>query len=44
VCADTSSGVLGRPSPARAEKGERLLAAFSRLFKSHLTALRDVER
>jgi creatinine amidohydrolase len=37
----TTSGIIGRPSLATAEKGERLLAAFSRLFKAHLTVLRD---
>lgn len=33
-------GIIGRPSLATAEKGERLLTAFSRLFKEHLTVLR----
>jgi creatinine amidohydrolase len=34
-------GIIGRPSVATAEKGERLLTAFSRLFKEHLSVLRD---
>ena len=37
----TTSGIIGRPSLATAEKGDRLLTAFSRLFKAHLTVLRD---
>jgi creatinine amidohydrolase len=37
----TTTGIIGRPSRASAEKGERLLAAFSRLFKEHLTVLRE---
>ena len=37
----TTSGIIGRPSLASAEKGERLLSAFSRLFKAHLTVLRE---
>ena len=37
----TTSGIIGRPSRASAEKGERLLTAFSRLFKEHLTVLRE---
>jgi creatinine amidohydrolase len=37
----TTSGIIGRPSLASAEKGERLLLAFSRLFKEHLTVLRE---
>ena len=44
MCPDTSSGVLGRPSSARAEKGERLVAAFLRLMNDQLTVLRNVER
>jgi creatinine amidohydrolase len=34
-------GIIGRPSLATAEKGGRLLTAFSRLFKDHLNVLRD---
>ena len=37
----TTSGIIGRPSLATAEKGDRLLTAFSRLFKAHMTVLRD---
>jgi creatinine amidohydrolase len=37
----TSSGIIGRPSLASAEKGERLLTVFSRLFKQHLAVLRE---
>jgi creatinine amidohydrolase len=37
----TTSGIIGRPSLATAKKGERLLVAFSRLFKEHLTVLRE---
>ena len=37
----TPSGIIGRPSLATAEKGERLLTAFSRLFKEHLAVLRS---
>ena len=37
----TTNGIIGRPSLATAEKGERLLPAFSRLFKEHLAVLRD---
>ena len=37
----TSNGIVGRPSLASAEKGERLLTAFSRLFKDYLTVLRE---
>ena len=37
----TTSGIIGRPSLATAEKGEHLLSAFSRLFKEHLTILRE---
>jgi creatinine amidohydrolase len=39
----TTSGIIGRPSLATAEKGERLLAAFSRLFKDHLAVLRNAQ-
>jgi creatinine amidohydrolase len=34
-------GIIGRPSLATADKGRRLLDAFSGLFKAHLTSLRD---
>jgi creatinine amidohydrolase len=37
----TSSGIIGRPSLASAEKGGRLLAVFSRLFKQHLAVVRE---
>ena len=37
----TTTGIIGRPSLATAEKGERLLAAFSHLFEEHLTVLRE---
>jgi creatinine amidohydrolase len=37
----TTNGIIGRPSLATAEKGERLLMAFSRLFKDHLAVLRN---
>ncbi len=37
----TTSGIIGRPSLATTDKGERLLAALSRLFKEHLTVLRE---
>jgi creatinine amidohydrolase len=40
----TTNGILGRPSLASAEKGERLLAAFSHLFKRHLVVLRGDEQ
>ncbi|MCE3555509.1 creatininase family protein [Pseudonocardia sp. RS11V-5] len=35
----TSSGIIGRPSLASAEKGHALLDAFSALFKGHLELL-----
>jgi creatinine amidohydrolase len=31
------NGIIGRPSLATADKGRKLLDAFSRLFKDHLT-------
>ncbi len=34
-------GIIGSPSLASADKGRRLLDAFSNLFKSHLAVLRD---
>lgn len=37
-------GIIGRPSLASADKGRRLLDAFSRLFKDHLASLRDDSR
>lgn len=37
----TTSGVIGRPSLATADKGRRLLDALSKLFKEHLEALRS---
>jgi hypothetical protein len=37
----TTTGIIGRPSLATAEKGERLPAAFSHLFEEHLTVLRE---
>ena len=37
----TRNGIIGRPSLASAAKGERLLTAFSRLCKDHLTVLRE---
>jgi creatinine amidohydrolase len=40
----TTSGIIGRPSLATAEKGERLVAALSRLFKNHLKVLRDTRQ
>jgi creatinine amidohydrolase len=40
----TTTGILGRPSLASAEKGERLLTAFSHLFKKHLIVLRGDEQ
>ena len=33
-------GIIGRPSLATAEKGQRLLDAFSKLFEQHLAVLR----
>jgi creatinine amidohydrolase len=35
----TKSGVVGRPSLASAEKGERLLDAFSSIFREHMALL-----
>ncbi|GAA2566144.1 creatininase family protein [Pseudonocardia hydrocarbonoxydans] len=35
----TESGIIGRPSLATAEKGTKLLDAFSTLFSEHLTVL-----
>jgi creatinine amidohydrolase len=35
------NGIIGLPSLATAEKGQRLLDAFSRLAKEHLGALRE---
>lgn len=34
-------GIIGLPSLASADKGQRLLETFSRLFKDHLSALRQ---
>jgi creatinine amidohydrolase len=36
----TETGVIGRPSLASADKGRRLLGAFSELFQQHLAQLR----
>lgn len=38
----SESGVIGRPSLASPRKGERLLDAFSHLFKTRLSTLRDL--
>lgn len=39
VAGYAENGVIGRPSLATAEKGERLLGAFVELFKPHLDCL-----
>lgn len=41
MAAYTTSGVLGRPSLASAQKGRDVLAALVELFADHLGALRD---
>jgi hypothetical protein len=41
IGAYSSSGVIGRPSLATAEKGRLLLESLSTLFKSHLALLRS---
>lgn len=43
MSAYTKSGIIGRPSLATAEKGEKLLDAFSALFRGHLAVLNSDE-